>query len=166
MKFTYLTGGLPGKLLATAGVFAGVLSVSLPASADTFATTFYSVTTSSLTTGNDFHTGNVPTGTNSSNYVMSGPGDLIGNRPVYNPSESGAAGASDVGAGNVLEWWTPGTYGPNTVTETGNMSFNLSSNTSSPSNMFPPNSTGSNNTSGFEETAILSGDFFLSSAVR
>jgi fibro-slime domain-containing protein len=158
--------GLTSKLFVAGGVCVGMLAVSVPASADTFATTFFSVTTSTNTTGNDFHTGNVGTGTNSSNYVKTGPWDLVGNTPVYNGSESGAAGASDLSPGGELGWWTAGSNydGVNQVTETGNMNFNLSSDTSHPSNMFPPNSTGTDNTGGFEETAILSGDFFLASA--
>jgi hypothetical protein len=163
MKFSYLAGGLRGKLLVAAGVSVGMLAMSVPASADsTWAATFYSVTTSSATTGNDFHTGNVGTGTNSSNFVNSSL-DLATNRPVYNSStESGAVGAADVAPNGDLGWWTDGSNydGVNLVTETGNISFTLNS---TPRDMFPPNSTGTVNTGGFEETAVLSGDFFLSS---
>jgi fibro-slime domain-containing protein len=161
-----------------------MLAVSKPASADilaSFSAQFFEVTTSS-NANSDFHPGGVATGTNSSNYVMSGL-DANG-MPIYNPSETGAAGANDVftGAGanhNQLEWWTPGTYGSNTVIATGtNGSFVVSDNPSSPTNMFPPNSTGGGNQGNncgpsvtgaavqgnCEETAILTGTFNLSSA--
>jgi fibro-slime domain-containing protein len=183
MKFNFLTG-LSGKLFVTAGISVGMLAAAKPASADilaSFSAQFFEVTTSS-NSNSDFHPGGVATGTNSSNYVMSGL-DANG-MPVYNPSETGAAGANDVftGAGpnhDQLEWWTPGTYGSNTVIPTGtNSSFVVSDNPSSPTNMFPPNSTGSGNTGNncgpsvtgapvqgnCEETAILTGTFNLASA--
>ena len=166
MKFSYLAGGLRGKLLVVAGVCVGMLAVSVPASADTmFSATFFSVTTSSAA-NSDFHTGNVPTGTDSSNEVMVG---LSGGMPVYNPGHNNLSGTvtapNDLGAGNVIEWWTPGTYnGVNTIVETGNAPLNVSSNVGSPTNMFPPDSQGTTNQAGFQETAILSGDFFLGSA--
>jgi hypothetical protein len=135
------------------------MAASLPASADTFSAQFFEVTASSASTS-DFHTGNVSTGTNSSNYVQSG---LSGGMPVYNTTQSGTATApNDLGAGNVIEWWTPGTYGVNTITATGtNSSFTVSTNPGNPTNMFPENSTGSTNQAGFEETAILTGQFNL-----
>lgn len=159
MKFTYLAGRLSGKLFATAGVCVGLMAASLPASADTFSAQFFQVTTSSAS-NSDFHTGNVTTGTNSSNYVQSG---LSGGMPVYNTGQGGTATApNDLGAGGVIEWWTPATYGVNTVTATGmNSSFVVSTDPSNPTNMFPENSTGSTNQSGFEETAILTGQFTL-----
>jgi fibro-slime domain-containing protein len=178
MKFTYLTG-LSGKVLATAGVCVGMLAVSMPASADilgSFNTQFFEVTTSNAA-NSDFHPGGVATGTTSSNYVM---GMLNGNgMPVYNPGEVGAAAANDVGAGNQLMWWTPGTYGSNTVVATGtNASFVVSDDQNNPTNMFPPNSTGGGNQGNncgpsvtgapvhgnCEETAILTGNFNLASA--
>ena len=59
MKFSYLAGGMRGKLLVVAGLCVGMLAVSVPASADTmFSATFFSVTTSSAA-NSDFHTGNV-----------------------------------------------------------------------------------------------------------
>ena len=182
MKFAYLTG-LRVKSLVIAGVCVGMAAMPKPASADilsTFSAQFFEVTTSS-NANSDFHPGGVTTGTNSSNYVMSGL-DANG-MPVYNPGEMGAAGANDVftGAGanhNQLEWWTPGTYGSNTVIATGtNSSFAVSDDPSNPTNMFPPNSTGSGNQGNncgpsvtgapvqgnCEETAILTGTFNLAS---
>lgn len=163
MKFAYLAG-LSGRLIMTAGVCVGMLAMSAPASADTmFNATFFSVTTSSAS-NSDFHTGNVPTGTNSSNFVQN---NLSGGMPVYNPGHNNLSGTvvapNDV-SGGVIEWWTAGTHGVNTVTETGNMPLNVSSNVGSPTNMFPPDSQGNTNQNGFEETAILSGDFFLGSS--
>jgi hypothetical protein len=164
MNFAYLAGRLPGKLLIVAGISAGILAVSVPASADTFSATFFSVTTSSAS-NSDFHTGNVPTGTNSSNFVQS---SLSGGMPVYNPTHNNLSGTvvapNDVNGSNVIEWWTPGTYGANTVAVTGNLPLNVSTSAGSPTNMFPPDSTGNTNQAGFEETAILSGDFDLGSA--
>lgn len=161
MKVSYLAGGLRSKLLVAVGVFAGTVAMAAPASADTFSVQFFSVTTSSAA-NSDFHTGNVPTGTNSSNYVLS---TLSGGMPVFNTSESGAAAANDLLAGNVLAWWTPGTYGPNTITSTGtNPAFLLSTDPNNPTNMFPPNSTGNTNQNGFEETAILTSTFNLGTA--
>ena len=168
MKFSYLAGQC-GKVLATAGVCVGMLAVSAPASADTFSAQFFQVTTSSAP-NSDFHPGGVATGTNSSNYVMS---TLSGGMPVFNPGENGAAAANDLLPGNVLGWWTPGTYGPNTVTATGtNSAFVVSTDPNNPTNMFPPNSTGggnqgmncNNGTANCEETAILTSTFNLASA--
>jgi hypothetical protein len=160
MKFTFLTG-LSGKLLVTAGVCAGMLAVSAPASADTFSVQYFQVSTSSAS-NSDFHTGNVPTGTNSSNYVLSG---LSGGLPVYNPAQTGNATAPNMlGAGNVIEWWTPGVYSANTVTSTGSGILSVSTDPNNPTNMFPPNSTGNTNQNGFEETAILTSNFNLASA--
>jgi hypothetical protein len=165
MKFAYLAGRLPGKLLVVAGISAGLLAVSVPASADTFSATFFSVTTSNVT-NSDFHTGNVPTGTNSSNYVQNNLSSPINGMPVYNSGHNNLSGTvvapNDV-SGGVIEWWTPGIYGLNTVAVTGNLPLIVSSNPGSPTNMFPPDSQGSTNQAGFEETAILSGDFFLGS---
>lgn len=161
MKFSYLAGGLRSKLLVAAGVFAGMVGAAAPASADTFNVQFFQVTTSSAA-NSDFHTGNVPTGTNSNNYVLS---TLSGGMPVFNTSEMGAAPANDLLGGNVLAWWTAGTYGPNTITSTGsNAAFVLSTDPNHPTNMFPPNSTGNTNQAGFEETAILTSTFMLGSA--
>jgi fibro-slime domain-containing protein len=162
MKFINLAGRLPGKLFAIAGVCVGVMAASMPASADTFSTQFFEVSTSSAS-NSDFHTGNVPTGTNSSDYVLS---TLSGGMPVYNTAQGGTATApNDLGAGNVIEWWTPGTYGVNTVTATGtNNSFSVSTDPNNPTNMFPTNSTGNSNQNGFEETAILTSTFTLGSA--
>ncbi|HEY1577564.1 MAG TPA: PEP-CTERM sorting domain-containing protein [Terracidiphilus sp.] len=159
MKFSYLTG-LRGKLLAAAGVSMGILALSVPASADSFSVQYFEVSTSSAA-NSDFHTGNVPTGTSSSDYVLS---TLSGGLPVYNPAQTGNATAPNMlGAGNVIEWWTPGTYGPNTVTSTGTSVLNVSTDPNNPTNMFPPNSTGNSNQNGFEETAILTSTFTLGS---
>lgn len=179
MKFSYLTG-LRGKLLIAAGVSMGILAMSAPASADilaSFSTQFFQVTTSSAT-GSDFFPGgnNVVFGT-SSNYVNSGI-DLSTGLPIYNSGESGAGAAHDVSTTTGdLEWWTPGTHGPNTVTATGtNSSFAVSDDPLHPTNMFVPNSTGGGNqgmncdpvngvnTKNCEETAILTGTFNLASA--
>lgn len=170
MKFAYLAGRLPGKLFAAAGVCAGLMALSMPASADTFSAQFFQVTTSSAS-NSDFHPGGVATGTNSSNYVMS---TLSGGMPVYNTGESGAAAANDYNhTTGVLDWWTPGTYGSNTVTATGtNAAFAVSTDPNNPTNMFVPNSTGSGNTgmncnngtANCEETAILTSTFNLASA--
>lgn len=162
MKFSYLAGGLGGKVLVAAGVFVGMLAVSAPASADSFTATFFKVSTSSAS-NSDFHTGNVPTGTDSDNEVMSG---LLGGMPVYNSGHDNLSGTvvgpNDLGGGGAIEWWTPGTYGVNTVTYTGtNTSFNVSTDPTHPTNMFPDNSGGTTNQDGFEETAILSGQFTL-----
>lgn len=173
MKFGYLAGRWPGKLFAIAVVCVGVVALSLPAAADTFNVQFFEVTTAaansaSAPTNSDFFPGGVNTGTVSNNYVMS---TLSGGMPVFNTSETGAAKANDLGAGNVLEWWTPGTYNSNTVAATGTGVLTLSS---TAINMFPPNSTGTNNTGSnncaptlqgnCEETAILTGTFTLASA--
>jgi fibro-slime domain-containing protein len=171
MKFTYLTGRLPGKLFAIAGVCAGVMALSLPASADTFNVQFFEVTTSaansaSAPTNSDFFPGDVNTGTVSNNYVMN---TLSGGMPVYNTGETGAAGANDV-TGGILDWWTTGTYNGNTVAATSTGVLDLSS---SPINMFPPNSMGSSDQGNncvaplqgnCEETAILTGTFTLGTA--
>jgi fibro-slime domain-containing protein len=160
MKFAYLAG-TSGKVLAAAGVCVGMLAMSMPASADQFNVQYFQVSTSSAS-NSDFHTGNVPTGTSSSDYVLS---TLSGGLPVYNPSQTGNAVAPNMlGAGNVIEWWTPGTYGPNTVTSTGSGVLNVSTDPNNPTNMFPPNSTGNTNQNGFEETAILTSSFVLGSA--
>ncbi|HEV2578692.1 MAG TPA: PEP-CTERM sorting domain-containing protein [Acidobacteriaceae bacterium] len=162
MRFARLAGLLPGKLLVAVGIGVVILGASTPASADEFAVTYFSVSGLNNNAGSDFHAGGVTTGTGSSNYVS---GSLSGGMPVYNPSFTAAAGystpagAGDVSGGGVLEWWTPGTYNGNVITETGAGTLNLSS---SPTNMFPPDSTGTNNNNA-EETAILSGDFDLSS---
>ena len=168
MRFSYLAGQC-GKVLATAGLCVGMLAVSAPASADTFSAQFFQVTTSNAA-NSDFHPGGVATGTNSTNYVQS---TLSGGMPVFNTLESGAAPANDLLSGNVLGWWTPGTYGPNTVTATGtNSSFVVSTDPNNPTNMFPPNSMGGGNqgmncnggTANCEETAILTSTFNLASA--
>jgi hypothetical protein len=162
MKFDYLAR-ISGKLLVTGGALVGLLAISVPASADTvFSATFFSVTTSNAA-NSDFHPGGVATGTDSSNEVMP---SLSGGMPVYNPGHNNLSGTvtapHDLGGGNVIEWWTPGTYnGVNTIVETGNGPLNVSSNIGSPTNMFPPDSQGNTNQNGFEETAILSGDFLL-----
>ena len=173
MKFSFLAGGLRGKLVVAAGVFAGMVAISVPASADqmTFSATFFEVTTSNAA-GSDFFPGGTGTGTTSTDYVMS---TLSGGMPVYNSGEHNAAGANDVGAGNVLEWWTPGVYGPNTIAQTGtNANFLVSNDPNNPTNMFPPNSMGGGNQGGnctasrspvittsqnCEETAILTSTF-------
>lgn len=164
MKFSYLAG-LSGKLLGTAGVFVGMFAVSVPASADTmFNVQFFHVTESNTGTS-DFHPGNTGTGTESLNYVS---GNLVGGMPVFNPGFTAAPGFSaptapgDVTGANVLEWWTPGSYdgGNNVVTSDGSGPLNVSSNVGSPTNMFPPDSTGTDNATD-EETAILSGGFSL-----
>ncbi|HXS13518.1 MAG TPA: PEP-CTERM sorting domain-containing protein [Acidobacteriaceae bacterium] len=169
MKFSYLAGGLSGRLLVTAGVCVGMLAVAVPASADTFSAQFFQVTTSTAS-NSDFHPGGVATGTNSSNYVLS---TLSGGMPVFNPGEAGAAPANDLLPGNVLGWWTPGTYGPNTITATGtNSAFVVSTDPNNPTKMFPPNSTGggnqglncNNGTANCEETAILTSTFNLAGA--
>jgi fibro-slime domain-containing protein len=168
MRFAYLSG-LPGKVLAAAGLCVGMLAISSPASADTFSAQFFQVTTSTAA-NSDFHPGGVATGTNSSNYVMP---TLSGGMPVFNTGEAGAAPANDLLPGNVLGWWTPGTYGPNTVTATStNSAFVVSTDPNNPTNMFPPDSTGSGNqgmncnngTANCEETAILTSTFNLVSA--
>jgi fibro-slime domain-containing protein len=153
MHFNYFSGRLPGKLFVAAGVCAGILAASAPASADTFSVQYFHVATST-SSSSDFHAGNVPTGTTSTNYVLS---TLSGGMPVYNTTEIGAAAAHDVGAGNVLEWWTPGTHGVDTVVSdgTGNLAVG-----STPVDMFPPDSTGTSNANA-EETAILTGTFSL-----
>jgi fibro-slime domain-containing protein len=165
MKFINLAGRLPGKLFAIAGVCVGVMAASMPASADTFNVQYFEVSTSS--TSSDFFPGGVGTGTVSNNYVMNTLSG--GGMPLYNGSESGAVAANDV-TGGVLDWWTPGTYGNNTVASTGTGTLNLSS---TPTEMFPPNSTGSGNTGNnciaplsgnCEETAILTGTFTLAAA--
>jgi fibro-slime domain-containing protein len=173
MRFAYLAGRLPGKLLAVAGICAGILAVSAPASADTFSVQYFQVTTSA--TKSDFFAGGVATNTGSYNYVT---GTLSGGMPVYNPSNTAAPGdaaplaPNDLTSG-VLDWWTPGTYGNNTVTPTGSSDLLVSSNPASPTEMFPPNSTGSGNQgnnctppdgSNCEETAILTGTFTLATA--
>lgn len=172
MKFAYLTGRWPGKLFAIAGVCAGVMALSSPASADTFNVQYFEVTTSAANsashpTNSDFFPGGVNTGTVSNNYVMN---NLSGGMPQYNTGETGAAGANDVTAGT-LDWWTPGTYNGNTVAATGTGTLSLSS---TPTEMFPPNNTGSGNqgsnceavgnitaSQNCEETAILTGTFTL-----
>lgn len=176
MKFSYLAGGLRSKLLVTAGVFVGMVGMTAPASADilpSFSAQFFQVTTSSAS-NSDFHPGGTPTGTNSSNYVQNNL-DIATGMPIYNTGESGAAAANDYNhTTGVLDWWTPGTYGSNTVAATGtNGSFAVSDDPNSPTNMFPPNSGGSGNqgnncaaplTGNCEETAILTGTFNLASA--
>jgi|HubBroStandDraft_1064217.scaffolds.fasta_scaffold30937_2 fibro-slime domain-containing protein len=165
MRFSFVAGPVQVKLFAVAGACVGMLAMSMPASADTFSAQFFEVTTSTLTSGNDFHTGNVPTGTVSNNYVMSTLS--AGGLPIFNTGETGAAAASDLGPGGVLGWWTNGSNydGVNQVSATGtNSAFNVSTDPSNPTNMFPPNSTGSNDTSGYEETAILTGTFNLATA--
>jgi len=176
MKFAYL-GGLPGKVLAAAGLCVGMLAISSPASADTFSAQFFEVTTSTAA-NSDFHPGGVATGTNSSNYVNSTL-DPVTHMPVFNTGENGAAAANDLLPGNVLGWWTPGTYGPNTVIATGtNAAFSVSTDPNNPTNMFPPNSTGGGNQGSncgnsvtgapiqgnCEETAILTGSINLAGA--
>lgn len=165
MKFSYLAGGLRSKLLVTAGVLVGMIALSAPASADsTFSVQYFHVTESNTGTS-DFHPGSVGTNTESFNYVS---GNLVGGMPVFNPGFSTAAGfstptaAGDVTGSNVLEWWTPGSYdsGHNVVTSDGQADLDVSSTIGSPTNMFPPDSTGNNNTTD-EETAILSGGFNL-----
>jgi len=168
MKFAYFS---PGKLCVAAGIAVGALAVSMPASADTFSAQFFQVTTSNAA-GSDFHPGGVATGTNSSNYVLSTL-DSTTQMPVFNTGENGAAAANDLLPGNVLGWWTPGTYGPNVITATGtNPSFVVSTDPNNPTNMFPPNSTGGGNqgmncnqgTANCEETALLTSVFTLGSA--
>ena len=165
MRFARFAGFMPGKLLVVVGIGVGVLAASTPASADTFSATYFSVTESNAA-GSDFHPAGVGTGTGSNNYVTN---TLSGGMPVFNAgSYTAAAGytlpaaAGDVNGSNVLEWWTPGSSngGVNVVTETGMGVFTT---TGSAQNMFPPDSTG-NNDSTMEETAILSGDFDLGSA--
>jgi fibro-slime domain-containing protein len=159
MKFASL--GFSGKLFVATGICVGMLALSRPASADTFNVQYFSVTTSSAS-NSDFHTGNVSTGTYSSNYVS---GSLSGGMPVYNTGETGATGANDYNhTTGVLEWWTPGTYGPNTVTSEGTGSnVSISTDPSSPTDMFPQNTPGTDQ-DGYEETAILTGTFDLSSS--
>jgi hypothetical protein len=173
MKLSSMAG-LRSKLLTTAGVCVGMLALSVPASADTmFSVQYFEVTTASNTTTNphqsDFFPGGVPTGTVSNNYLT---GALSGGMPVYNSLETGAAGANDVSGGGVLEWWTPGTYGANTVASTGSGLLTVSSDSTHPTEMFPPNSTGGGNqgancvaplstAANCEETAILTGTFNL-----
>jgi fibro-slime domain-containing protein len=172
MKFSYLAGGLRGKLLVAAGVSMGIFAMSVPASADSFSVQFFQVTTSSAA-NSDFHPGGVATGTSSSNYVQ-GSLDPVTHMPIYNTGEAGAAAANDYNhTTGDLEWWTPGTYGSNTVTATGtNANFAVSTDPNNPTNMFAPNSTGSGNqgmncnsgTANCEETAILTSTFTLASA--
>lgn len=160
MRFFHLAGQC-GKALATAGVCVGMLAVSAPASADTFSVQYFQASTSNAA-GSDFHPGGVPTGTTSSDYVLS---TLSGGLPVYNPAQTGNATAPNLlGAGNVIEWWTPGVYAANTITSTGTGTLNVSTDPNNPTNMFPPNSTGNSNQNGFEETAILTSNFNLASA--
>lgn len=173
MKFNFLAG-LSGKLLVTAGVCAGMLAMSAPASADTFNVQYFEVTTSSAA-NSDFHPGGVATGTISNNYVLN---TLSGGMPVFNTGENGAAAANDLLAGNVLGWWTPGTYGSNTVIATGTGVLNVSTDPNNPTNMFPQNSMGGSNQGNncgnsvtgapiqgnCEETAILTSTFNLGSA--
>jgi fibro-slime domain-containing protein len=176
MKFSFLTGGLRGKLVVAAGVFAGMVAVSVPASADqmTFNATFFEVTTSSAA-NSDFFPGGTGTGTTSTNFVTGL--DTVTNMPIYNSTtESGAVGANDYNhTTGDLEWWTPGTYGPNKIAQTGtNGSFLVSDDPLHPTDMFPPNSTGGGNQGGncaasrspvistsenCEETAILTSTF-------
>lgn len=172
MKFSYLARGLRGKLVVGAGVCVGMFAMSMRASADTFSAQFFQVTTSTAA-NSDFHPGGVATGTNSSNYVQNSV-DIATNMPLYNTGESGAAAANDYNhTTGVLDWWTPGTYGSNTVTATGtNAAFVVSTDPNNPTNMFPPNSTGggnqgmncNNSTANCEETAILTDTFNLASA--
>lgn len=163
MRFADLFGARFSKLFVGAGVFAGMLAASVPASADTvFSVQFFHVTESNTGTS-DFHPGNTGTGTESLNYVQN---SLVGGMPVFNSSETAAAGftlpvapGDNLGSG-ALGWWTPGSYdgGQNVVTSDGTMPLSVSSTVGSPTNMFPPDSTGNNNNNS-EETAILSGMF-------
>lgn len=168
MKFAYL-GGMSSKLLVTAGVCLGMLAISKPASADDVFSVQYFQVTESNAAGSDFHLSTSNTNTESFNYVS---GSLSGGMPVFNPGYGTAPGfstplaANDLGAGGVLEWWTPGSYdgGANVVSATGSGALDF---TGTAQNMFPPNSTGSadsnncgpNNSQSCEETAILTGMF-------
>ncbi len=167
MKFSYLAG-LSGKLLGTAGVFVGMALAGVRAGFGRHHVQqmqFFHVTESNTGTS-DFHPGNTADGYRVvENYVS---GNLVGGMPVFNPGFTAAPGFSaptapgDVTGANVLEWWTPGSYdgGNNVVTSDGSGPLNVSSNVGSPTNMFPPDSTGTDNATD-EETAILSGGFSL-----
>ena len=91
-------------------------AVSVPASADqlTFSATFFEVTTSSAA-GSDFFPGGTGTGTHLAQ-PQTGL-DTVTNMLIYNSTnESGAVGANDYNHGTGdLDWWTPGTYGPNKI---------------------------------------------------
>lgn len=163
MKFAYFAG-LSGKLFVAAGVCAGMLAAARPASADSFNVQFFSVTPST-SPSSDFHAQNVPTGTLSTNYVQ---GSLSGGLPVYNPGHNNLSGTvtapNDVTGGGVIEWWTAGVHGVDTVVSTGSTTgFVVSGDPTNPTNMFPPNSGGTNNNNA-EETAILTENFSLGSA--
>ena len=176
MKFSFLAAALRCKLVVATGVLVGMTAVALPASADilsSFSTQFFEVSTSNAA-NSDFHPGGTGTGTNSGNFVMNNL-DVATGMPIYNTLEGGAAGANDYDhTTGVLQWWTPGTYGSNTVAATGtNSSFVVSNDPNNPTNMFPPNSGGGGNqgnncvaplSGNCEETAILTGTFVLGSA--
>jgi fibro-slime domain-containing protein len=170
MKFGYVGRRWPVKLLVAAGVVAGTLAMSAPASADTFSVQYFQVTTGSDTAHSDFFPGGVPTGTVSNDYVGTiGSATLNGSgMPAYNSGESGAAAANDV-IGGQLMWWTPGAYGQNTIASTGSAPLTVGT---TAVDMFPPNSTGGTNvgntciaplSGNCEETAELTGYFDLTS---
>jgi PEP-CTERM motif len=71
------------------------------------------------------------------------------------PVATSPFGVNDIGPGNQITWWSP-TLNSN-VTETGTGTINLPYS----SNMFAPNSTGTNDES-FFETAFFKGNFTLS----
>lgn len=141
-------------ILAAVALSGGMLAGTIPALADTytFNATYYAVKTGSP----DFYNGDAPIGI-SNDYVKPtlGPDGL----PVYNPAYTVASGtvqppnANYLNSSGELLYWTPGTY----VKPTGSGLLTLSS---TPINMFPPNSTGTNN-SGYQETAVLTSSFTL-----
>jgi hypothetical protein len=71
------------------------------------------------------------------------------------PVATSPFGVNDIGPGNQITWWSP-TLNSN-VTETGTGTINLPYS----SNMFAPNSTGTNDAT-FFETAFFKGNFTLS----
>lgn len=79
--------------------------------------------------------------------------------PVYNSSYGGTA-VNDVNSNGELTWWTPSTT--TGVTATGTNTVSLPYNNTS---FFPPNGTGSNDTTSFQ-TAVFTGRFTLASAEK
>jgi fibro-slime domain-containing protein len=141
-------------ILAVPVIVAGLFANVKPASADTFSVQYFEATTGTP----DFYNGiNVPLGT-SNNYVLStlGPDGL----PVFNTAftASGTVNAPNsayLNSSNELLYWTPGAN----IKADGTGTLALSG---TPINMFAPGTGGTDSI--YEETAILTGTFDLSTA--
>jgi hypothetical protein len=140
MKLRIASAAFAAAVTLTAG--SGAALADNPVTATLSATYFEVLGTSG---DPDFNTSNTP------NVAL---GSTLG--PDGLPVVTSPAGINDVGAGNQITWWSPTLNSNVTSTGTGTITLPFSS------NMYAPNSTGTNDGT-FFETAFFKGNFTLSS---